>query len=92
MKKKILVLPCIAAVAIATFVGTKTLGTNASESNPLLSRNVEALASASSESANSNPTICYPESKVAKSHTYYDCRTCEKVYDEKGKGKYSKCD
>ena len=34
MKKKILLmLPCIAAVATATFVGTKSLKANASESN-----------------------------------------------------------
>lgn len=40
-------LPCIAAVAIATFVGTKTLRSNASENNALLMENVEALSSGS---------------------------------------------
>ena len=45
MKKKFLfMLPCIAAVAFATFVGTKTLRSNASESNSLLMANVEALS------------------------------------------------
>ena len=42
MKKK-LMLPCIAAVAIATFVGTKTIKSNASK-NSLLMANVEALS------------------------------------------------
>lgn len=37
-------LPCIAAVAIATYIGTKTLKANASESNALLMTNVEALS------------------------------------------------
>lgn len=45
MKKKFLfMLPCIAAVAFATFVGTKFLKTNVSESNGLLMANVEALS------------------------------------------------
>ena len=43
MKKKFLLLPCIAAVAIATFVGTKTLKSNAYSANSLLLQNVEAL-------------------------------------------------
>lgn len=37
-------LPCIAAVAIATFVGTKAFKSNASGSNALLMANVEALS------------------------------------------------
>ena len=44
MKKKIFLLPCIAAVAIATFVGAKSLRTSAYESNELLLANVEALS------------------------------------------------
>ena len=44
MKKKIFLLPCIAAFAIATFVGAKALRSNASESNALLMANVEALS------------------------------------------------
>ena len=42
MKKKVIMLSCIAAVAIATFVGTKTFQSNAYE-NGLLAQNVEAL-------------------------------------------------
>ena len=37
-------LPCIAAVAIATFVGKKTFVSNAYETGNLLMQNVEALA------------------------------------------------
>jgi len=44
MKKIILMLPCIAAVAIATFVGKQAYESNAYESNELLMANVEALA------------------------------------------------
>jgi hypothetical protein len=43
MKKKVITLSCIAAVAIATFVGTKVLQSNVYE-NGLLSQNVEALS------------------------------------------------
>ena len=42
MKKKVIMLSCIAAVAIASFVGTKTFESNAYE-NGLLALNVEAL-------------------------------------------------
>ena len=43
MKKKFM-LPCIAAIAIATFVGTKAFKSNASKENCLFLANVEALA------------------------------------------------
>ena len=43
MKKKVITLSCIAAVAIATFVGTKAFQSNAYE-NGLLNQNVEALS------------------------------------------------
>lgn len=43
MKTRKFLLPCIAAVAIATFVGAKSFKTNANESNELLLANVEAL-------------------------------------------------
>lgn len=45
MKKKVfLMLPCIATVAIAIFVGKKTFVSNAYETGNLLMQNVEALA------------------------------------------------
>ena len=89
MKKKIFLLPCIAAVAIATFVGAKSFQTNAYESNDLLLQNVEALSAGSD--ASGSYVICYSESKVRKGWTYYNCGTCEQVYDEQGKKTYSKC-
>lgn len=45
MKKKILMmLPCIAAVTIATFVGKKTFELNAFGGDTLLAQDVEALS------------------------------------------------
>ncbi len=45
MKKKVfMMLPCIAAVAIATIVGKRTLGLNANDTSSLLIQNVEALS------------------------------------------------
>ena len=43
MRKRIILLSCITAIAIATFVGTKALEPNAYE-NGLLAQNVEALS------------------------------------------------
>ena len=43
MKKKVIMLSCIAAVAIASFVGKKTFESNAYE-NGLMTQNVEALS------------------------------------------------
>lgn len=51
MNKKKNWLPCIAVVAIATYVGAKSFKTNASESNNLLLANVEALSSGSDPGA-----------------------------------------
>lgn len=31
------------------------------------------------------------KSTVQVGRTYYDCGSCEKVQDEKGKGSYTKC-
>ena len=44
MKKKIIMLPCIAAIAIATVVGKKTFESHANETSSLLMQNVEALS------------------------------------------------
>jgi len=54
----------------------------------MLNENIEALTEG--ESGN-NYVICYYESRVVKGYTYYDCGTCSQVYDEKGRGTYSKC-
>ena len=44
MKKKNVIFSCVAVAAIAAFVGMKTLGLHADESNSLLKQNVEALS------------------------------------------------
>lgn len=51
-------------------------------------QNVEALTSGEDLT---NYNICYSKSVVRKGHTYYDCGSCKKIYDENGKGTYSKC-
>ena len=56
----------------------------------VLTANLEALTDDESSSG-SNYNICYSNSKVRKGETYYDCGRCQKVYDEKGKGDYTKC-
>ncbi len=43
MKKQIIVLSCVAAVAIATFVGKKAYEPSLNESSDLFMQNVEAL-------------------------------------------------
>lgn len=90
MKKKVFkMLPCIAAVGIAVFIGKKYYDSHVSEANGLLMQNVAAL---SSGEAAQRYNLCYFESKVVKGRTYYDCVNCQtKVYDEKGVGTVSKC-
>lgn len=51
MKKKFMMLSCIAAVAIATVVGKKTYESHAYETSSLLMQNVEALAEDDGEGA-----------------------------------------
>jgi len=63
MKKRIILLSCIAAVAIATFFGTKALEPNAYE-NGLLAQNVEALSQGDTNSGEGGifGSSCVPES------------------------------
>ena len=44
MKKKIILMPCIVAVAFATFVGKNTFESHANETVDLLMQNLEALS------------------------------------------------
>ena len=61
-----------------------------SEAEKFMIANVEALTS--NESGGNNYNICYYESVVKTGYTYYDCTDCtKKIYDEKGRGHYSKC-
>lgn len=90
MRNKIFFSVIIFAVgtfAVLTNYRTAEIKTDAAEL--MLDENVEALTAGE---GNENYNICYSESKVAKGHTYHDCGDCPtKIYDEKGKGTYSKC-
>ncbi|HEY9542146.1 MULTISPECIES: hypothetical protein [Bacteroidales] len=80
---------CLVAAGIVTYASYKTLEGKTAVADLMLDENVEALTDGEGYG---NYNICYSESKVAKGHTYYDCGNCLiKVYDEKGKGSYSKC-
>lgn len=72
MKKNSIALPCIAAIAIATFVGTKSLQTNADESNNLLMANVEAM-SAAEPGDTYVPIKCYYDKKSGYGAVGYIC-------------------
>ena len=71
-------LPCIAAVATATFIGTKTLKSNASENNALLIANMEAL-SQSSDSFDPSSLPCYSDFVLAKGCSVILCDNCCRV-------------
>ncbi len=62
-KKAFIMLPCIAAVAIATFVGKKTLAPNVLVRNNLLYENVEALAEPESGYSCSATAKCFSMGK-----------------------------
>jgi hypothetical protein len=89
MKKKVIISTfAIAAMALTTFTGYKTFGLKKTMADIILDENIEALTQGETEQ---KYAICYWESKVARGYTYYDCGKCEKIYDERGKGTYSKC-
>ena len=90
MKKKIISsVFALALLATAGWGVNKSMNSDANLSDLALA-NVEALAG--DESGGSNYNICYSESRVKVGYTYYDCGDCpNKVYDEKGRGTYSKC-
>lgn len=58
MRKKVMMLSCIAAVAIASFVGKKAFEPHAYETNDLLLQNVEALGSDFGEDWNRKDYDC----------------------------------
>ena len=88
MKKNIIKLAIAGAIAIVGTVGYN-FSVNQNDANfQFAMDNIEALAE---EETGSNYVICYSESRVRKGYTYYDCGTCKKIYDERGKGAYSKC-
>lgn len=76
-------------MAVLTFVYVKN---DANKNNEIFNANVEALADEEEGSTTTDTyAICFYESRVRVGYTYYDCVTCTKKYDEKGKGDYSKC-
>ena len=85
MKKKLMI--AVSAV-LAASAGIFAYLNSESKADDLFSANVEALAD---EEIGGNYKICYSESVVKVGYTYYDCGPCTKVYDEKGRGRYSKC-
>lgn len=87
MKKKTLMVILFAGL-FAVLNQFNTFEDKAEVAEQMLDENVEALTNGE-ESGIYN--ICYSESKVKKGYTYYSCGDCKKVYDEKGKGSYSKC-
>ena len=87
MKKKIILFAAGAVLLAASAITFASVNKSNDPMDDLFKANVEALAR--NESANYR--ICYSESVVKVGYTYYDCGTCAKVYDEKGKGQYSKC-
>lgn len=82
MKKKLLKLLCIALVAIVTFVGTKTLKSNAYDRSNLLIQNVEALTSPEDEPYPEERKKCIEEggswnmASVCKNSGFESC-TCK---------------
>lgn len=91
MKKKIFIVSAFFSIVTLATIGTKIASSENISSLGLMFSNMEALAS-DTEGGGSNYNICYFESKVVKSRTYYDCNDCKtKIYDEKGVGTYTKC-
>ena len=82
-------LSCIAAVAIATFVGKKTFGSNAFESDALLVQNVEALSSGV-DGEGLVKKDCYNSITTSKGTTVRYCPDCAD-HDGKDDGPKSEC-
>lgn len=73
MKKKVFImLPCIAAVAIATFVGKKTFEKNAFDSNAMLTQNVEALSQGDD---GIEVADCYEHGGEGEYKSVYECNS-----------------
>lgn len=62
--------------------------TTSTQANMYLAKNIEALARGE---GSGGFVVCYSESVVRTGYTYYDCGTCTKIYNEKGRGNQSKC-
>lgn len=85
--KKTMFLAAGAVLVAAAVSASVYVNSGRSSMDDLFNTNVEALA----RNESGNYKICYYESVVRVGYTYYDCGTCEKIYDEKGRGRISKC-
>jgi len=83
MKKKVITLSCIAAVAIASFVGTKAFQSNAYE-NGLLTQNVEALSK--SEGGTTHVFDCFKIHIHMHGAQIRDCSSCKYISNTTGRG------
>lgn len=93
MKKIFIFGATAAALVCAVVLGIKS---HCANNDTLFYANLEALTNpeddgGSVEYGNGNYNICYSESRVRSGYTYYDCGSCTKIYDEQGRGIYSKC-
>jgi len=68
-----------------------TLNLDIRSENDFKNQSVAVVAGTTGGGGGGAHTICYNRSVVRTGHTYYDCQSCDKVYDEKGKGSQSKC-
>lgn len=89
MKK--IILSSIFAVALIATVGFGVNKSMKSDTNlsDLALANVEALADG--ESGSGNTVDCYSESDYKSGSTYYDCGSCKKEENSKGKGNKRTC-
>ncbi|HTO15417.1 MAG TPA: hypothetical protein VLZ83_06585 [Edaphocola sp.] len=89
MKKKVIFAVATGLFALAMVFNMNVLQSNSAGDVSLES--ITVMAQAGGESGGGY-NICYYESRVRTGYTYYNCSTCNtKIYDEKGKGSYSKC-
>lgn len=89
MKKKIFKVALLASLTVCTTIGITSANRDKGSIMNIVFANIEALASSSE--GGDNYKLCYSTSKVKRGCTYYDCGSCQKVYDEKGTGTVTKC-
>ena len=91
MKKKLIFAGAVVLMAAAAV--TAYMANSRPDPFDLLNANIEALAQDETDQGESGDQgiVCQFKSKVKPGCTYYDCGTCMKVYDEEGRGNYSKC-
>ena len=91
MKKKLIFAGAVVLMAAAAV--TAYMANYRPDPFDLLNANIEALAQDETDQGESGNQgiVCQSKSKVKPGCTYYDCGPCIKVYNEEGRGNYSKC-